>query len=310
MSTGTPATTENRDSREDRYPSRVGGEARMLPRRDPVVYGARPALLTEKQWASYEQNGYLFLPEFLAPSDVRALSDATESLREELGTKDAAEIIREPQSRAVRSVFAAHRSSASIARLTRNPQLLSIVQALLGSAVYVHQSRVNYKAGFEGKEFYWHSDFETWHVEDGMPSMRALSCSINLTENNAYNGPVMVVPGSHKRYLACPGHTPEAHYEKSLVRQEYGVPTREQLTELIDEAGIVSPLGPPGSLLLFDCNAMHGSSSNISPYPRNNVFIVFNSVHNRLQAPFCGLPPRPEHIASRLHTGSTTPLDD
>lgn len=303
------ATAEKVNASEDRYPSRVGGQARVLPRQDPVVYGDRPALLSEKQWASYERNGYLFLPEFLAPSDVRVLTEATNALREELGTSDAAEIIREPQSSAVRSVFAAHRSSESIGRLTRNAQLLSIVQALLGSAVYVHQSRVNYKAGFEGKEFYWHSDFETWHVEDGMPSMRALSCSINLTENNAYNGSVMVVPGSHRHYLACPGRTPEAHYEKSLVRQEYGVPTREQLTALIGEHGIVSPLGPPGSLLLFDCNAMHGSSSNISPYPRNNVFIVFNSVHNRLQAPFCGLAPRPEHIASRLHAETTTPLD-
>ncbi len=42
--------------------------------------------------------------------------------------------------------------------------------------------------GFTGSGFYWHSDFETWHAEDGMPSMRAVSCSIALTENFAYNG--------------------------------------------------------------------------------------------------------------------------
>jgi ectoine hydroxylase len=127
----------------------------------------------------------------------------------------------------------------------------------LGGAVYIHQSRVNYKSGFEGKEFFWHSDFETWHVEDGMPRMRALSCSVNLTDNNAYNGPVMVVPGSHMHYLSCPGYTPEGNYEKSLVRQEYGVPTQDQLAALVDEGGIDAPLGGPGSLLLFDCNLMH-----------------------------------------------------
>jgi ectoine hydroxylase len=296
------------DPREDRYPSRVGGEARVLPRRDPVVYGACPALLTDKQWAFYQRDGYLFLPDFLAPQEVRVLARATEELRARLGEHDAPEIVREPSSRAVRSVFAAHRLSAELDALTRNPQLLAIVEAVLGSRTYVHQSRVNYKPGFEGKEFYWHSDFETWHVEDGMPSMRALSCSVSLTENNAFNGAVMVVPGSHKHYLTCPGLTPEGHYQQSLVRQEYGVPTHAQLTTLIDRYGIASPLGGPGSLLLFDCNLMHGSNSNISPYPRNNVFVVFNSVQNRLQAPYCGLPARPEHIASREHTEVRTPM--
>jgi ectoine hydroxylase len=304
-----PARESSRSQRADAYPSRVGGEARSLPRRDPVAYGACPALLDQKQWAFYQRDGYLFLPDFLAPTDVRKLVRATESLRDELGDREASEVIREPGGRAVRSVFAAHRKSPAVDALSRNPQLLTIVEALLGGRVYIHQSRVNYKPGFEGKEFYWHSDFETWHVEDGMPRMRALSCSVNLTENNAFNGPVMVVPGSHTQYLACPGNTPEGHYQRSLVRQEYGVPTHEQLRTLVKEHGIEAPLGGPGSLLLFDCNLMHGSSSNISPYPRHNVFLVFNSVDNRLQAPFCGLPARPEHVASREHTEAVTPLD-
>jgi ectoine hydroxylase len=294
--------------REDIYPSRIGGDAHVLPRRDPVAHGACPPLLDHTRWLSYERTGYLFFPDFFTASEVYALARATERLRETLSWHEAPEVIREPNSRAVRSVFAAHRMSAEVDALTRNAQLLSIVEALLGSQTYVHQSRVNFKPGFEGKEFFWHSDFETWHVEDGMPRMRALSCSINLTDNNAYNGPVMVVPGSHRHFLACPGRTPEEHYQQSLVRQEYGVPTQAQLTDLIREHGIDAPLGGPGSLLVFDCNLVHGSSSNISPYPRHNVFVVFNSIHNRLQAPYCGLAPRPEHVASREHTEVRAPV--
>ena len=37
--------------------------------------------------------------------------------------------------------------------------------------------------GFTGSGFSWHSDFETWHAEDGMPSIRTVSCSIPLMEN-------------------------------------------------------------------------------------------------------------------------------
>jgi len=44
---------------------------------------------------------------------------------------------------------------------------------------------------------------------------------------------------------------------------------------------------------------MHGSNSNISPYPRSNVFMVYNSVDNRLEEPFSGQQPRPPYIAER-----------
>src|SRR3546814_1749367 len=93
---------------------------------------------------------------------------------------------------------------------------------LLGDEVYISQSRLNYKPGFRAKEFYWHSDFETWHVEDGMPRMRALSISVTLTDNLETNGPLMVMPGSHRTFVACVGATPEDHYKSSLKRQDYG----------------------------------------------------------------------------------------
>ena len=171
------------------------------------------------------------------------------------------------------------------------------------SDVYVHQSRVNLKPGFRGKEFYWHSDFETWHIEDGMPRMRALSISISLTENEAWNGSLMVVPGSHRRFVGCAGETPEDHYQQSLRAQEYGVPSDEALTRLVAEGGIAPVTGQPGSAVMFDCNAMHGSNGNITPFARRNVFLVYNSVENALVEPFAA-PGRagPEFIASRDFT--------
>jgi ectoine hydroxylase len=165
--------------------------------------------------------------------------------------------------------------------------------------VYIHQSRLNYKPGFRGKEFYWHSDFETWHVEDGMPRMRALSMSIALTENSNLNGPLMLIPGSHRQYVTCGGETPENHFQKSLRKQEYGVPADHLLKQLVDQSHIVAVDAKPGSVIIFDCNTMHGSNGNITPYPRSNAFIVYNAIKNRVVEPFCGRSPRPEFICSR-----------
>src|SRR3546814_5528692 len=93
-------------------------------------------------------------------------------------------LVRSPGSDVGRSIFRVHELSDRLARLARDPRLIHIARQILGSEVYMHQSRANMKPGFKGKEFYWHSDFETWHVEDGMPGMRALSCSALLTDNN------------------------------------------------------------------------------------------------------------------------------
>ncbi|MFC4808076.1 ectoine hydroxylase [Paenibacillus sp. GCM10023250] len=285
----------------DRYPSRVRSEPELLVRADPVLYGAwsPDSPITQARANEYEQKGYLFFESFFSPDEVAAWKAELGRLQRFYREREAEHVIREPDSDEVRSVFAVHDNNPVFKGLAEHKRLTSVARFLLGSDTYVHQSRINFKPGFSGKEFYWHSDFETWHVEDGMPAMRALSVSIALEDNNPYNGPLMVMPGSHKTFVASVGRTPEDHFKQSLRKQEYGVPDKDSLTRLAREGGIDMPVGKAGSLLVFDCNLMHGSSSNISPYPRSNVFIVYNSVENRLVTPFSGQKPRPPFIATR-----------
>ncbi len=287
----------------DIYSSRSDRAAGIVQRRDPVVYGnpkkAPGAGLDAEQLASYENKGFIFLKNFFSAQETEALLYEVQRLTRDPAIKRREEAITERGSDAVRSVFMVHKLSKLLGRLAQDRRLVSIARQILGSDVYIHQSRANIKPGFKGKEFYWHSDFETWHVEDGMPAMRALSCSVLLTENTSCNGPLMVVPGSHRQFVSCVGDTPQDHYKQSLKKQEYGVPDPVSLQLLVDQGGIESLSGPAGSVVFFDCNTMHGSNSNISPYPRSNVFMVYNSVDNALGAPRQGLDPRPEFIASR-----------
>lgn len=286
----------------DAYPSRIHSEPQILDRVDPVVYNhiINQQVINALQLSGYEQDGYLFLEEFFTQEEVAAMREELKKIWQEAGSdNNKPEVIREPDSEEVRSVFAVHRDSGVFHQLAVHDRLLAVVKQILGSDVYVHQSRINFKPGFTGKEFYWHSDFETWHVEDGMPRMRALSCSIALEDNYFFNGPLMVIPGSHRHFIACTGQTPDDHYKQSLRKQQYGVPDHDSMRWLTEKGGIVAPVGKAGSVLLFDCNLMHGSSSNISPMPRSNIFLVFNSVENKLVEPFSGMKPRPGFIASR-----------
>lgn len=285
----------------DVYPSRVHAEPRILKRQDPVVHSewTPDAALTQEQSDFYERNGYLFLEGFFDREELSRYQEEARSLQVTARDSEKDEVIREPGGNEVRSVFAVHESHEVFKKLSRHPRLLAIMEYLLGSETYIHQSRINYKPGFKGKEFYWHSDFETWHVEDGMPRMRALSCSISLEDNYPFNGPLMVVPGSHKEFVACIGKTPDNHFKDSLRKQEYGVPDHDSLTRMVKEGGIDTPVGKAGSIVIFDCNIMHGSNSNITPMPRSNIFMVYNSVENKVKQPYSGQKPRPEYIATR-----------
>ena len=286
---------------QDIYPTRSTDAFTLMERQDPVVYspnGSAMGPLTRPQLDQYERDGFLFLENFFAADEVDAMQKELDSLRqsEEVAKKGCA--IVEPASQEVRSVFDVTRLSHLFWILSRDSRLVDMIRQILDDDLYIHQSRINYKPGYRGKEFYWHSDFETWHAEDGMPQMRAVSCSIALTENNEHNGPLMVIPGSHKYFVSCAGKTPKDHYKDSLRKQEYGVPDETSIKVLADRSRIVAPKGPAGSLLLFECNIMHGSNSNISPYPRNNVFFVYNAVSNALAEPFQAEQPRPEFVAS------------
>lgn len=295
------AMSQARTERHDSYPTRLP-EERWLPREDRIVWNQwQPdAPLSEQQIAQFERDGFLVIENCFSRQEIAALKAESAALRS--GQRELLEgsVITEPDADdAIRTIFALPEQSALFERLARDQRLAGIASFLLGDAVYIHQSRLNYKPGFRGKEFYWHSDFETWHAEDGMPRMRAVSASLLLHNNDLSNGPLMLIPGSHRHYIACAGETPEAHHLSSLKKQEVGVPSPAALTRLAAERGIHTATGKAGTLIFFDCNTMHGSNGNITPFARSNVFLVFNAVSNRLEAPFAARKPRPRFLAER-----------
>lgn len=284
----------------DPYTSRASTTPSILDRQDPVIYDPeKNGPLSQAELDHYEEKGFLFFDALFDDKEIAFLLQEIEHLKTHNKKVPADYIIREPEEHDIRSFFYVHTFHSAFQALTQDSRLVARAEQILGSAVYLHQSRINLKPAFKGKEFYWHSDFETWHVEDGMPRMRALSCSIALTDNNAFNGSLMIIPGSHNHYISCVGHTPEEHHLTSLRKQEYGIPDKKILQELVETYGITAPKGKTGSVLFFDCNLMHGSNSNITPWPRTNAFIVYNSVHNTLVRPYSGMAPRPQYIANR-----------
>jgi len=292
--------------RDDPYPTRlVAGAAlaRPIRRHTPVLRGRPDALVraTGRMDAAhrYETDGFLFLPRFFRDDEVAAWHEEASRLEGMCRETRPDEAFFERADGSLRSLFGVPRFSGVVADLVRDARLTAIVAAILDDAHYLHQVRLNYKPALTGTGFYWHSDFETWHAEDGMPDMHAVSVSIALTDNTAFNGSLMLIPGSHTTFVPCLGATPEDHYVESLVEQKVGTPAAASLAALQHAGGIEMPVGPAGSLVVFDCNTMHGSYGNLSTHARTNLFLVYNARSNALCAPYAAARPRPRFIAER-----------
>ena len=281
--------------------------------------------LGSEQLRNFADNGFIIARSLFDEREVEMMWEETERVRDFYETRMAesdslsvtatSKAASEPidGERILRSVFEVHKGGAATAesdgppatplchRVSRDGRLATAANQILNDphGVYVHQSRLNYQPAFHGTGFQWHSDFETWHAEDGMPVTRALSCVIMLSENTAGNGALMLVPGSHHQYVRCAGETPARNWENSLRKQVHGTPSRELLRQQQEAGGLVHATGKAGDVIFFDCNTMHGSHNNISAWPRRNLFFVFNAYSNRVQEPYAAPSPRPEHIATR-----------
>ncbi len=286
----------------DLYPTR-GDNENIFERNDPVVYGRGDPIgeesLSQEELRSYEKNGYIIFPDLFSSDEVEAMNREYRRLLDEGVLDEREELIKEPASEEVRSIFSLEKFSPLFERISRDGRILDKVMQILDSRVYIHHSRINIKPAYHGKSFPWHSDFETWHAEDGVPRLRILTAWIMLTENNPYNGPLYLIPGSHKQYVACRGQTPSGHFKQSLRKQEYGVPSETAIRELADGSTLTGAYGKAGTLVIHEGNIMHGSPDNISPWPRSNLFFVYNSVHNQpASEPYAAQRARPTFLSN------------
>lgn len=228
--------------------------------------------LSQDQIEQFQREGYLFLPECFSADEATVLREAAH----DVFALDREEVWRE-KSGVARTAFAAHTYNEAFRRLGRHPRLVEPVKQLLDGDVYMHQYKVNAKAAFDGDVWQWHQDFGTWHRDDQMPEPRAMNIAVFVDDVTVANGPLMFIPGSHTSGVYEAGH--------DLESTSYPLWTldRETISRLAEEGGIVAPLGPAGSVLMFHSNLVHASPSNISPWHRTIVYLSLCEVSNHIR---------------------------
>jgi ectoine hydroxylase len=267
--------------------------------------------INHEQITSYDERGYLLLEGVFSQEEVAQLKCGVPPI-----VVDRTErTVLEHSNGSVRSVYGVHAHSRLFSQLARHPRLVEPVKQVLKGDVYVYQSKVNAKAAFDGDMWDWHQDYVYWLREDAMPAPRVLTSAVFLDDVTDLNGPLMLIPGSHRAGVLDfemlegrpQGYEDGPGWISNLTAKLKYTLDRRSVARLARERGVVAPKGRAGSVLLFDGNVAHASPPNISPFERTLALFTYNRVDN---APAETALHRPDFLASRDCRPLTCVSDD
>lgn len=230
--------------------------------------------------AGYRKNGYVVVEDILSSVDIDNVRLAMEEIKH---YPDHPTIIREEDGE-IRSVFSPQQYKEIFYEIYTMRTIVEMSKALVGSDLYLYQYKLNLKNAFSGKPWEWHQDYAYWQMDDGVPQPDMLSVLIYLNDTRSYQGPLIVIPGSHKQGVVM--FQPKTHLagSENLMNSlgadlKYTVHTNH-IKNMADENGIHVLEAKAGTAVFFHANLFHASWGNLSPYNRDTLIITYNSVNN------------------------------
>jgi ectoine hydroxylase-related dioxygenase (phytanoyl-CoA dioxygenase family) len=249
-------------------------------------------MLTDEQIAFFSRNGYLVVDDVVTPDllarlrhDFAGWVEASRSHTAAYGqTADGrARFDIEPghsaDKPALRRVASPMEESAAYYEAATSSRMVAALADLIGPNVKLHHSKINSKLPRTPTKVHWHQDFGfTPHSNDDV-----VTALLMVDEVTDQNGPLEVLPGSHKGPL------------ESLWHDGKFTGAVDAATTARCAGQAVRCIGKAGSVCLMHTRLLHGSAPNSSDSPRT-LFIVVYSAEDAV--PLCDnpLPSRYEGI--------------
>ncbi len=221
-------------------------------------------MLTQDQIEHYRENGYLLVPEVLDAKTVAELSRVSEDFirksAQAIESNDVYDIGpgHSAESPRLRRLKHPHTHHPIYEKVMRSSAIVDIVAALVGPGVRFDHSKLNYKPRNASGAIEWHQDWAFYpYTNDDM-----LAVGVLIEDVTEDNGPMMVIPGSHKGPIFD-------HHNAGVF-----VGALDVGDERFDASNAVSLTGRAGSITVHHVRTVHGSKENVTD--RNRPFLVLS----------------------------------
>ena len=225
-------------------------------------------MIDEAEVRFYRDNGYLFVPSVFSDIEVASMRAAAyrnvELSKTVSGSDERFDVgpghsKHQPRLRRLKNPCDHEEVFASA---SRSEALLDIVSALVGPDVRFDHSKLNFKPRGAAETIEWHQDWAFYpHTNDDI-----LAVGVLLEDATHDNGPLMVVPESHK------GPVYDHH------RNGYFVGAIDLTTADFDAKSSVEITGKAGGVTIHHVRTIHGSRDNRSDQDRPLLLLSYAAV--------------------------------
>jgi ectoine hydroxylase-related dioxygenase (phytanoyl-CoA dioxygenase family) len=211
--------------------------------------------LTDEQIQQFREEGYLILPALLPAEKAaryRALFDelverSRSMTKSEGGYNLAPDEEGKPIPGRLHKIQGVGVVDERVLALAREPAILDRLESLLGPNIDVFGTKFYPMMVRGATSTGWHQDNHYF----GTNSDRVISCAIYLEETTTENGCLQVVPRSHRT-----GDLVEHQSGTGIYAHGAWTP--------VDESQTVDVICPPGTVVFFSANLLHGARPNAS----------------------------------------------
>ena len=215
-----------------------------------------PASLTQEQVKHFQEKGYAYPFDAIGEAEARDYVERLDSYDEPLGEEAQKQL-----------KIKAHVAAPWISDLARNPKILDAVESLLGPNILLFGASVFSKNARDPRFVSWHQDAAYY----GLDPQEEITCWVGLTDADAENGCMRVMPGSHLEADAMHDETYEA--ENMLGRG--------QTIRGVDDGKSEFMPVKAGQFSMHHERAWHASSPNPSDRRRVGVSFFYMPAHTR-----------------------------
>lgn len=252
-----------------------------------------PKGLGKKQISFYHKHGYLVVEDILDDAALSQISTVTDEIvasakwyAESDERLDLASD-HKPDAPKVSRLKSPHQFYDAYRKLVASRVILDILKCVLGQNIRLYDSKLILKLPGTGSPVEWHQDWAFYpHTNDDM-----LAAGIALDDIDDENGPLMVIPGSHRGPV----------FDHHVNGQFSGAIDYEHCA--VDFSKAVPLKLKAGSMSLHHTRLIHGSAHNASARSRRLYLIEYNAAD---AWPIMGLPNTLEEFNSRIVAGEPT----